>query len=496
MKKIIFFILFCFAITCSAQIVTIKGTIISSSDGLPIANVNISIQGTNYGVSSDKDGKFSLENVKLPVIIHISHIAYISKDISLTKKDITKGNTIELNISLEEKINLISEITIKAKPYNSLERLVYDFEVDDSNLYIISNKRDKKILSVYTFDDIRERMQEIPKKCNEISFDCQKKIRIKNAGREDYWRITALDTSLKYTPYDSILNGISYIIANPKNYVENKYDMFFRWYFSINPTETIPNTLSNVGVNYIGSLNNGVYVSYDMGWWGKLKKLFRIYEEGGELKYKVVYYAFYNIDDWLFSNIKPPYYKHKFNRKLGLLELDNFTIDRLNLIKRSNDILAEYLSRLRIPFSSPSNIFRFYLSLKFNIPVSFITTDKYLYIFNFDKGVFYQLDQDNTLLSSVYIDEVFKEDFSYSEIIFNKEYDKCFIRYEKSSNTTLKEIDLKTGRYIRTIKFPQNKIEKIRIVNNYIYYTAAVEGFNAIERHLFKQKMEDNLTQN
>lgn len=85
--------LFCCFILHS-QNVTIKGTIISSSDGLPIANVNISIKGTNYGVSSDKDGRFSLENVKLPIIIHISHIAYISKDISLTKKDITKGNTI------------------------------------------------------------------------------------------------------------------------------------------------------------------------------------------------------------------------------------------------------------------------------------------------------------------------------------------------------------------------------------------------------------------
>lgn len=214
----------------------------------------------------------------------------------------------------------------------------------------------------------------------------------------------------------------------------------------------------------------------------------------------MVYYAFYDIDDWLFSNIKPPFHKYKLNPKINNLELDNFVLDRMNLIKRSNDILAEYLTRLIPPpyirgLPNLNNIHTLYTQLKNNIPVSFITTNEHLYILNFDKGVFYKLDEDNTLLSTINIDEVFKEDFNYSYIIFNKEFDKCFVRYDKSSNTTLKELDLITGKYIRTINLPQTKIEKIRIVKNYIYYTAAVEGANALERQLFKLKINDELTQ-
>jgi hypothetical protein len=449
------------------------------------------VKSKTIGTSSDEKGNFILKNVSLPCDLKISHIAYLSKEVSLNKKDISKRNTINLNISLADKTTLISEIVIRAKPYYRLERLVYDFEIDDNYVYTITNKNDKKHLSVYTFEDYRKRTQEIPKECNEISYDCHNKLRIKKEGKEDYWRISSSDTSLKYTPYDSVLNGIGYVIANPKNYVENKFDMFFKWYFDGNTSESF--TFSNVGVNYSGSLTNGVYFSYDKGWWGKSKMLFRIYEEEGKLKYKMVYYAFYDIDDWLFSTIKPPFHKYKFNPKLNNLELDNFALDRLNLIKRSNDILEEYLTRLRIPPYSLHNIIRLYTTLKFNIPVYFITTNKHLYIFNFDKGVLYKLDEDNTLLSTINIEEVSK-DVNYRDIIFNKEYDKCFVRFD-NAYTILKELDLNNGKYIRTIKIPQNRIEKIRIVKDYIYYTVPAEGANALERQLFKLKINDELTQ-
>lgn len=134
MKKFVFLMvsLFCCFILHS-QNVTIKGSVIASSDGLPIANVNISIQGTNHGVSSDKDGKFFLENVKLPVILSFSHLAYFSKDLQLTKDSIKKGKSIVLNIELSDKTTNLSEVVIRDdSPVYQLERLVYDFEVDSS----------------------------------------------------------------------------------------------------------------------------------------------------------------------------------------------------------------------------------------------------------------------------------------------------------------------------------------------------------------------------
>jgi len=174
----LFVLLLCLFLSslCYSQDVKIVGHIISSIDSLPIENVNIVVKGTNKGTSSNKKGDFILKNIKLPCVLKLSHIVYLQKEISLTPKDISKSNTISLNIKLNEKASTLSEIIIREKPYYSLERLVYDFEVDDNNLYLICNKKDKKQLQVYTFDDYKKRTQLLPKGCNELGYDLHKNL--------------------------------------------------------------------------------------------------------------------------------------------------------------------------------------------------------------------------------------------------------------------------------------------------------------------------------
>src|SRR5574344_373182 len=190
MKKVItlFVSLFC-CYLLFPQNVTIKGHIIASSDGLPVKDVNITVKGKTIGTSSDVKGNFILKNVSLPCDLKISHIAFLPKEVSLNKKDISKSNTINLNISLADKTFPLSEIIIRDKPYYRLERLVYDFEIDDNYVYTITNKNDKKHLSVYTFEDYRKRTQEIPKECNEISYDLQDILRVKNSDKAEYYKL-------------------------------------------------------------------------------------------------------------------------------------------------------------------------------------------------------------------------------------------------------------------------------------------------------------------
>ena len=112
--------------------------------------------------------------------------------------------------------------------------------------------------------------------------------------------------------------------------------------------------------------------------------------------------------------------------------------------------------------------------------------------FNFEKMNLYKLSDNGTLLLTLKIDSSFIEnDFKYlSDIYINEEKTRCFIRYDLSQKTQLKEIDLQTGKYIRTITLETPYVEKIRMIRNYIYYTARTEGINAFERGLFKQKIE------
>ena len=72
----------------------------------------------------------------------------------------------------------------------------------------------------------------------------------------------------------------------------------------------------------------------------------------------------------------------------------------------------------------------------------------------------------------------------------NKESSRCFVRFNNGKKTLLKEINLETGEYKKTINLLEPKVEKIRIVKNYIYYTVVKEGVNALERQLYKQKLD------
>ena len=502
MKKVItlFVFLFYYCLIALSQNVTIKGNIIASSDGLPVKDVNITVKGKTIGTSSDVKGNFILKNVSLPCDLKISHIAFLPKEVSLNKKDISKSNTINLNISLADKTFPLSEIIIRDKPYYRLERLVYDFEIDDNYVYTITNKNNKKHLSVFTFEDYRKRTQEIPKECNEVSFDCHNKLRVKKEGREDYWRITSSDTSLKYTPYDSVLNGIGYVIANPKNYVQrNRF---------LKEDNSIPNYIYNSGVNIIGTFDKGIYVySFHKGLYKKLVYVFRLYEVKGKIKYKMVYYALMDIGEYINFDVVT-----YFHRKFGDNIFDNSIAMQIEQLNTMNDIETQFTYKamrpttlgelfygdpLKDPTPNKENIIVKYKYTSGTIPVNFIANKSYLYIFNYNKEVIHIINKENVLVKSLPMDNELLKDFPLiDDMLFNREANRCFIVIKKFASLELKELDLETGKYINTINLGFPNVEKIRMVGNYIYYTVPVEGEYALERQLYKQKINDDLTQN
>lgn len=479
-----------------SQEVKIIGHIISSTDNLPIENVNIVVKGTNKGTSSNKEGSFTLNNIKLPCVLKLSHLIYLQKEISLSKRDISKNNTISLNIELNEKVSPLSEVFIRAKPYYSLERLVYDFEIDDNNLYLICNKKDKKQLQVYSFEDYKKRTQELPKECNEVSFDCSNRLRVMKSGREDYWRINYSDTSLKYTPYDSILNGIGYIIANPKNYVQR--NIFLK------EDESIPNLVNRSGVSIIRSFDKGIYVyNYNNELYKKQVYLYRLYESKGKIKYKMVYFSLMDIGEYLNFDVVQYFHTNYDNKKLN----NNiaYQIKQLSILK---DITQNFLYKLNIPttlgelyYGKPlmwldptpnrDNILVYYRLTRGTIPINFIANKNYLYIFNYEGSIIHIISKDNILIKSIPMDNMFLNDYRFiDDILFNREGNRCFIVIKKFTSVELKELDLETGKYLNTIKLEFPNIEKIRMVKNYIYYTVPIEGDYGMERQLYKQKLD------
>lgn len=104
-----------------AQSGTIKGRIVSSENQEPLFGVNVGLEGTPLGGSTDENGQFIIENIKPgPYTIIATFIGYSD----VRRRIIVKGSQVtELDIQLTSSISRLSEVIIvgesEQSDYNS-----------------------------------------------------------------------------------------------------------------------------------------------------------------------------------------------------------------------------------------------------------------------------------------------------------------------------------------------------------------------------------------
>lgn len=83
-NKILIFLFILFPLLgMNAQNFGIKGTIVSSDDGLPIPGVTVLVSGTNISTITDFDGKYSIEGLKGSETLVFSFIGYVSQKVAI-----------------------------------------------------------------------------------------------------------------------------------------------------------------------------------------------------------------------------------------------------------------------------------------------------------------------------------------------------------------------------------------------------------------------------
>lgn len=86
----------------SMQAQTVSGTITDATDGTPLPGVNVLIKGTKIGVSSDFDGKYSIDVKSNNVILEFSFLGFITQDVPLNGKSVINVNLVQSTVSLNE----------------------------------------------------------------------------------------------------------------------------------------------------------------------------------------------------------------------------------------------------------------------------------------------------------------------------------------------------------------------------------------------------------
>ncbi len=107
MKKLLqsLFILLFVATTAMAQNRTITGTVTSKEDGLPIPGVSVKVKGTNIGVSTGANGKFSLSVPSNATTLEFSSIGFASQAIVIGSRSV-------VSISLDSDSKSLGEVVV------------------------------------------------------------------------------------------------------------------------------------------------------------------------------------------------------------------------------------------------------------------------------------------------------------------------------------------------------------------------------------------------
>src|SRR5690606_4552795 len=98
-----FLLLACTALTAQERKIT--GTVTGSSDGQPLPGVNVVIEGSTTGVTTDWDGLYEITVPDGTAVLKFSYIGFITKEI-------TAGNRQQIDVVLEEDVSKLDEVVV------------------------------------------------------------------------------------------------------------------------------------------------------------------------------------------------------------------------------------------------------------------------------------------------------------------------------------------------------------------------------------------------
>jgi len=111
LKGILTFLLILYSLSAFAQI-DVEGKV-TDTDGEPLIGVNIQVQGTDQGTSTDFDGAFHLNNITEDAVLLFTYIGYESKEVPVNGQN-------QLNVILSANVEMLDEVVVIG--YGTIQR--------------------------------------------------------------------------------------------------------------------------------------------------------------------------------------------------------------------------------------------------------------------------------------------------------------------------------------------------------------------------------------
>lgn len=95
----------------SAAAATIKGTVVSKTDGEPLIGASVLVKGSKTGAATDLDGNFTIA-AEIGQTLVVSYVGFDTKEVKVTST--------ELNIELSENMSVLDEVVVVG--YGTMKR--------------------------------------------------------------------------------------------------------------------------------------------------------------------------------------------------------------------------------------------------------------------------------------------------------------------------------------------------------------------------------------
>jgi len=129
-KKILLFLIFLISTAAYAQEITVNGTV-SDLQGSPLPGATVQVKGTNIGVVTTGEGKYSINVSGSGAVLVYSFVGYVPKEI-------TVGNQTTINVTLNENVTGLEEVVVVG--YGTQKKLNLTAAVDQVTNETLENR--------------------------------------------------------------------------------------------------------------------------------------------------------------------------------------------------------------------------------------------------------------------------------------------------------------------------------------------------------------------
>ena len=161
------------------QSITIFGYV-HDVDNHPIELVNIIIENSSLGTTSDANGIFKLTVSKKPLKLIFSHVSYKTQELKITKAALEKASgtgVLTLDIQMIPNMKMLPIVSISDSKiqmaYRNKKAWILDYELADKYLVLLLLEGNKKKIRIVEENNENNYLEkEIPKDCRSLHKDC------------------------------------------------------------------------------------------------------------------------------------------------------------------------------------------------------------------------------------------------------------------------------------------------------------------------------------